>query len=134
MITPKGLMYNIQVTHNQDLAFTVRTNESEFIIDANGKGLTPLDALLAGLGSCVGVYICKYATGAKLNLKNFKINVFAQLSSESPFSFRKINVDIDLKNLSLPDLRQRALLEFIRHCPAHHTLKGNPEIEFKLLC
>jgi putative redox protein len=127
-------MYKVQVIHHQDLAFTVKTNESEFIIDAKGKGLTPLDAFLAGLGSCIGVYICKYAEGAKLNLKNFKIDVSAQLSSESPFSFRKISVDIDLKNLGLDDRRQKALLEFIKHCPAHNTLKGNPEIEFKLLC
>ena len=127
-------MYQVQVTHNQNLAFTVKANESEFIIDAKGKGVTPLDAFLAGLGSCIGVYICKYGQGAKLNLENFKINVFAQLSSESPFSFRKISVDIDLKNPEMDDRRQRALLEFIKHCPAHNTLKGNPEIEFKLTC
>lgn len=127
-------MYKVQVTHNQNLAFTVKANESEFIIDANGKGLTPLDALLSGLGSCIGVYICKYAQGAKLNLENFQVNVSAQLSSESPFSFRKINVDIDLRNPELDERRQKALFEFIKHCPAHNTLKGNPEIEFKLLC
>jgi len=127
-------MYKVQVTHNHDLAFTVKANESEFIIDAKGQGLTPLDALLAGLGSCIGVYICKYAQGAKLNLENFKINVSAQLSSESPFSFRKISVDIELKNSGLDDRRQRALLEFIKNCPAHNTLKGNPIIEFILTC
>jgi len=127
-------MYSIQVTHNRDLAFTVKAGENEFIIDAKGKGLTPLDALLAGLGSCLGVYIRKYAQGSKLNLENFKINVFAELSSESPFSFRKISVDIDLKNSGLDERRQKALLEFIKNCPAHNTLKGNPLIEFKLTC
>jgi len=127
-------MYKVQVTHNQDLAFTVKVGESEFIIDAKGKGLTPLDTLLAGLGSCLGVYIRKYAQGAKVNLDNFKINVSAELSSESPFSFRKISVDIDLKNSGLDERRQKALLEFIKNCPAHNTLKGNPLIEFKLTC
>ncbi|MDD5478024.1 MAG: OsmC family protein [Candidatus Omnitrophica bacterium] len=127
-------MYKVQVTHNQDLAFTVKAGESEFIIDAKGKGLTPLDALLAGVGSCLGVYIRKYAQGSKLNLENFKLNVFAELSNESPFSFRKINVDIDLKNSGLDERRQKALLEFIKNCPAHNTLKGNPLIEFKLTC
>ncbi len=127
-------MYKVQVRHNQALAFTVRTNESEFIIDAQGKGLTPLDALLAGLGSCVGVYICKYAQGAKLNLADFKVDVLAELSNEAPFSFRMISVEIDLKSSGLDERRQKALLEFVKHCPAHNTLKGNPEIEFKLLC
>ncbi len=124
-------MYAVQVTHNQDLAFTVKVGESEFIIDAKGKGFTPLDALLAGLGSCIGVYIRKYAEGSKLDLKNFKINVSAQLCSQPPFSFKLINVQIDLKDSALDERRQKALLEFIKHCPAHNTLKGNPEIAVK---
>jgi len=127
-------MYNVQVTHNQDLAFTVKTNKGEYIIDAKGNGLTPLDALLTGLGSCIGVYIRKYAEGSKLNLNNFKINVSAELSQESPVSFRQINVVIDLKDCQLDERRQRALLEFIKNCPAHNTLKGNPSIEFILTC
>ncbi|MDP3042620.1 MAG: OsmC family protein [Candidatus Omnitrophota bacterium] len=125
-------MYAVQVTHNQDSAFTVKVGESEFIIDAKGKGLTPLDALLAGLGSCIGVYIRKYAEGSKLDLKNFKINVSAQLCSQPPFYFKLINVQIDLKDSALDERRQKALLEFIKHCPAHNTLKGNPEIEFQV--
>ncbi len=127
-------MYKVEITHNQDLAFTAKAGMSEFIIDAQGRGLTPLDALLAGLGSCIGVYIRKYALGAKLDLKNFKINVSAGLSSQAPFYFKQIEVGIYLKDSGLDERRQRALLEFIKHCPAHNTLKGNPVIEFKLSC
>jgi len=127
-------MYKIEVTHNQDLAFSVKAGESEFLIDAKGKGLTPLDALLAGLGSCVGVYIRKYAEGSKLTIENFKVNVSAELSKDSPLSFRQINVDIDLKSCIIDERRQKALLEFIKNCPAHNTLKTNPIIEFKLTC
>ncbi len=127
-------MYKIEVTHNQDLAFSVKAGESEFLIDAKGRGLTPLDALLAGLGSCVGVYIRKYAEGSKLTIENFKVNVSAELSKDSPLSFRQINVDIDLKSCIIDERRQKALLEFIKNCPAHNTLKTNPIIEFKLTC
>ena len=127
-------MYKIEVTHNQDLAFSVKAGESEFIVDAKGKGLTPLDALLAGLGSCVGVYIRKYAEGSKLTIENFKVNVSAELSKDSPLSFRQINVDIDLKSCIIDERRQKALLEFIKNCPAHNTLKTSPIIEFKLTC
>jgi uncharacterized OsmC-like protein len=127
-------MYRVAIAHNQDMAFSVRTGESVFSVDAKGNGLTPLDALLAGLGTCVGVYIRKYAEGSKLNLTNFKINVSAELSKESPVSFRQVNVEIDLKPASIDERRQRALLEFIKNCPAHNTLKNNPLIEFKLTC
>ena len=127
-------MYQVEITHNQDLNFTAKAGESEFIIDAKGKGLTPLDAFLAGLGSCIGVYIRKYAEGSKLDLTNFKVNVSAQLSQEPPFSFRQIFVAIDLKACQLDERKQKALLEFIKNCPAHNTLKGSPGIEFKISC
>jgi putative redox protein len=127
-------MYKIEVIHKQDMAFSVKAGQSEFDIDAKGKGLTPLDALLAGLGSCIGVYIRKYAEGSKLSLENFKVDVSAELSKESPLCFKQINVDIDLKSCSIDERRQRALLEFIKNCPAHNTLKANPLIEFKLIC
>lgn len=127
-------MYKVEVTHNSDFAFTAKTGESEFIIDAKGKGVTPLDALLAGLGSCIGVYIRKYAEGSKLKLEGFKIDVSAELLGPAPFSFKQINVDIDLKDCPLDERRQKALLEFVKNCPAHNTLKGNPQIGFKLIC
>ncbi len=127
-------MYKVGITHIQDMAFSVKTGESEFSVDAKGKGLTPLDALLAGLGSCIGVYIRKYAEGSKLNLTNFKINVSAELSRESPIAFRQISVEIDLQPSAIDERRQKALLEFIKNCPAHNTLKTNPLIEFKLTC
>jgi uncharacterized OsmC-like protein len=127
-------MYKIEITHNQDMSFTAKAGQDEFIIDAKGQGLTPLDALLAGLGSCIGVYIRKYATGSKLELNNFKISVSAELSSQSPFAFKRIDVQIDFKDCLLDERRQKALLEFIKNCPAHNTLKGGPEIGFKLIC
>ncbi|MFH0918089.1 MAG: OsmC family protein [Candidatus Omnitrophota bacterium] len=127
-------MYKVQIRHNQDMAFTAKVGNSEFTIDAQGQGLTPLDALLAGLGSCLGVYIRKYALGSKLDLKNFKIDVSAALASQSPFSFRQIDVQIDLKDSGLDQRRQKALLEFIKNCPAHNTLKESPVIEFKIIC
>jgi len=127
-------MYKVEIRHNQELAFTVKAGESEFTVDAKGKGLTPLDALLAGLGSCIGVYIRKYSEGAKLGLVNFQINISAELSKDPPLSFRQISVEIDLKSSLIDERRQKALLEFIKNCPVHNTLKINPLIEFKLKC
>lgn len=126
-------MYQVEITHNQDLSFTARAGESEFVIDAKGKGLTPLDAFLAGLGSCFGVFIRKYSEGAKLEISNFKVKVSAELSKE-PLCFRQIAVDIDLKGAQMDERRQKAMIEFIKNCPVHNTIKGSPEIEFKITC
>ncbi|MDD5116120.1 MAG: OsmC family protein [Candidatus Omnitrophica bacterium] len=127
------MMYKAEVTHIRDLAFKVKAGESELAVEAKGKGFTPLDALLAALGSCVGVYIRKYAEG-KPELNDFKVNVSAELSKEPPLCFRQILVEIDLKPCVIDERRQKALLEFLKNCPVHNTLKVNPAIEMKLIC
>lgn len=126
-------MYKVEVTHISDMAFTVKAQEESFVIDAKGKGLTPLDALLFGLASCVGVYIRKYAEGVKLDLNKFKVKVEAELDKVPPVSFKRIDVSVDLNGVQLDERRKDALLRFVKNCPAHGTLKGNPEIEVKII-
>ena len=53
--------------------------------------------------------------------------------AKDPYSFKVINVSIDLKGEKLDERRSKALLEFIKNCPVHNTLKGNPEVEIKLI-
>ena len=66
-------MYKVEISNKGDSVFNVRSKDYEFNVDTKGKGMTPPDTLLASLGSCMGVYIRKYAEGAKLNIGNFKI-------------------------------------------------------------
>jgi uncharacterized OsmC-like protein len=40
---------------------------------------------------------------------------------------------MDLGPAALDDRRKKALLEFVRNCPAHNTLKGNPEVLLRLV-
>ncbi len=124
-------MYRVEVTNEGGTPFKVRSKDYEFIVDTKGAGVTPPDTLLASLGSCVGVYIRKYAEGAKIDLKNFKVTVESEFGKEAPFTFKSINVRVDLGGASLDDRRRKALLEFIKNCPVHNTLKGNPTIEIE---
>jgi uncharacterized OsmC-like protein len=69
------------ITHIKDFRFNVQSGDYECVIDARGKqALTLPGALLASLGSCIGVYLRKYAETAGLNLLNFKITVEAEFS------------------------------------------------------
>ena len=125
-------MYRAEITHTKDLAFSVKTGDFGFVIDAKGTGVTPLNALLASLGSCIGVYIRKYAEGSNLTLDNFNITVEAEFTKEPALAFRTINVTIDLKGANIDDRRKQAILEFIKNCPVHNTLKANPRVEVKI--
>ena len=121
-------MYHVDITNSGDYSFKVKSKDYEFIIDVGGKGVTPPDTLLASIGSCLGVYLRKYAEGAKLPVKEFSITVDADFSKEPPACFRKINIKIDLKGAELDDRRINALREFIKNCPVHNTIKGAPEV------
>jgi len=126
-------MYQVEVIHQKDYTFEVKSKDYQFIVDIKGNGITPPDTLLASLGSCVGVYVRKYAEGAKLGIENFSINVTAEFSKESLACFREIKVSLDLKGVQLDERRRKALLEFIKNCPVHHTLEANPAIEIEII-
>jgi len=125
-------MYSVEVTHRQEMVFDISSEDHTFVIDAKaGEGATPPGVLLASLGSCVGVYLRKYSEGSGLRLENFRITVKAEFTP-SPLSFKTIQVAVDLKGADLDERRQKALLEFVKNCPVHNTLKGDPAVEIKI--
>lgn len=126
-------MYKVDISSKGDYLFNVKSKDYEFAIDIKGKGVTPPDALLASIGSCIGVYIRKYAEGARLDIRDVDISVQAEFTKEAPVRFSRIDVLIDLKGADIDDRRKAALLEFIKNCPVHNTVKNNPEtvVSFK---
>lgn len=125
-------MYSVELTNKGNSTFLAKVKDYEFTIDTKGRGVTPPDALLASLGSCIGVYLKKYAEGAGLQLAGFTVKVDADFCKEPPIGFKRINVSIALPGADLDDRRKRAVLMFLRNCPVHNTLKGNPEVEVSI--
>ena len=122
-------MYSVTVNATGGYGFDVMSDGQTVHVDAKGGAISPPAMLLAGLGSCVGVYIQKYAEGAKLDLGSFGVAVHADFTKEPPFRFQKIAVTIDLRGAAIDERRKSALLAFIRNCPVHNTLKTNPEVD-----
>ncbi len=125
-------MYHVEVVNEGGSTFNVKSKDHELVVDTKGGGMTPPDVLLASLGSCIGVYVRKYAEGAKLALSGFRVDVSAELSKDAPVSFRAINVSINIAGAALDDRRKRALLDFIKNCPIHNTLKDPPEVDINI--
>lgn len=126
-------MYHVNVNSKGGYLFDVDAKGYHFNVDLGGKGVTPPDALLAALGSCVGVYLRKYAEGTKLDITEFNVDVSAEFSKEPPIGFRKIAVSVDLKGVKLDDRRLKAITEFIKNCPVHNTLKLDPDVELTIV-
>jgi len=126
-------MYRVDIESAPNWLFNVKAGNATFYMDVKNNGITPPDALLASLGSCIGVYVRKYAEGAGLTLSKFSIHVESDLVIDPPVRFKVIKVSIDLKGLGLDERRQKALLEFLKNCPVSNTLKANPTIETVLV-
>lgn len=125
--------YHVDIINNGSSSFDVRSKDGQFTVDTGGKGITPPDTLLAGLGSCLGVYIRKYCEGAKIPLDGFSISVDADFSKERPVCFKEIRISVDLGRVSLEERRKASFLEFIKNCPVHNTIKNNPDIAVNII-
>lgn len=125
-------MYQVEIINKGGSGFVAKTNASELSVDTKPDSITPLDLLLAGLGSCLGVFLRRYAEGVKLDLPAFSVRVEAELSKD-PLCFKEMSVTVDFKGKEFDDQRKKAILEFIKSCPVHNTLKNSPQINIRIL-
>ena len=125
-------MYHVDVFCKEDSVFDVKAGMASITIDLSEKNLSPLHALLGAYGSCVGVFVRKYADSMKLPIKEFSVCVESDLVKENPMGFRYISVSVDLKGVKLDDIKREGLMRFIGNCPVGNTLRGNPEINVVL--
>jgi len=125
-------MYHVDVSCKEDSVFDVTSGEAKMTIGFSEKNFGPLPTLLASLGSCVGVYLRRYADDLKLPIKEFSVSVEADLTKDNSPGFRKIDVTIDLKGAQLDETKTAGLMRFVQNCPVHNTLHGSPEIDFEL--
>lgn len=126
-------MYSINVKNTSGYAFDVSADGYTCKVDARAGGMTPPGMLLGALGSCIGVYIRKYADGAKLGLGEFEVRVEAEFTKVPPARFDNIRVMVDLKGNALDERRRRSLIEFVKNCPVHNTLSAHPAVEISLI-
>ena len=126
-------MYKVEVAGNNSGNYKVSSEGHSFNISIKEQGITPSAALLASLGSCVGVYLEKYIEGAKLPVRDFKITVQSEFSKEKPLCFRDIKVTVDMMGGTMDEKRKKVLINFLKNCPVHSTLKACPNIDTEVV-
>ncbi len=126
-------MYTVDIENKGEYKFSAKANNFEINIDSKGSAMSPMDVLLASLGSCIGVYIRKYFEGARLPLEGFSVHLEAEFTKEPPIRFQHISALVKLRGQGLDEKRKKSLLDFIKNCPVHNTIKNNPDIDISLL-
>ncbi|MGJ4788802.1 OsmC family peroxiredoxin [Leptospira koniambonensis] len=120
-----GLKLNLQ---SRDHKWVVDEPE---ILGGTDQGPNPVELVLGGLASCVGVLVSLYAPAHKVELKDFNVFVegdldldgFQEIAAVRP-GFSQIRYRVDIETDS-PKENVNSLLSHIeRICPVKDTLSG----------
>ena len=125
-------MYHVDVSCKEGSVFNVTSGAAKMTVDLTEKNFGPLPTLLAALGSCVGVFLRRYAEDMKLPIKEFSVSVDAELVKAPQMIFKEISVSIDLKGAQIDEAKKEGLIRFVQHCPVGNTLRGTPAVNVKL--
>lgn len=130
-------MYEANVSYLSQSKFKVMADNYTVNIDFPRPnqlidGIGPLPMMLGALGGCVAVYLERYLIGKKIPFKTFDISVKSELTKETSFHLKVIDVKVSVPGLNLDKEGKDALLRFVANCPVHNTLHNNPTVNISL--
>lgn len=126
----------VQVKYQEGEKFIAQVKSHQIVVDqpkekgGTDMGMNPLEIFLSSLGSCVAVYAKRYCQGAKIDISGLAIEVESELSQDKPIRFKDIKVKINLSQ-DIGD-KKESLIRFVRNCPIHNSITGQPNIEIGL--
>ncbi|HAJ56568.1 MAG TPA: hypothetical protein DCL35_02235 [Candidatus Omnitrophica bacterium] len=130
-------MGELKVDYTGGIGFKASAREHSITIDlpkdkgGDDAGMTPPEAFMASLGSCIGVYVARYCNTAKLDPKGMQITLNWHLSDDKT-RISTIDVTLKLPNAE-PGKRERAILDAAHRCLLHNTILVQPQISVKLI-
>jgi len=122
----------VTVEHLGAVQFEIRARQHTIACDQpeqNGgfdEGMTPLELLLASLGSCAGYYAAQYLRKKGLASEGTRVRVLADKKT-GPARLDDFRVEIDLP-VACGVEHRKGIEDAVHHCPIHNTLLQPPKI------
>ncbi len=125
-------MYPIKISstsarYRQDITINNKfhlTADEPLDLGGDDEGATPVELVLAGLGSCKAITLKMYAERKGWDLTHVGVDISHQKINQQ----YQISVRLHLAGNLTEDQRQR-LLEVADKCPVHKLLKSEAQIE-----
>ncbi len=95
--------------------------------DYESCGPNPLEAFLASLGSCVGVFAKSYLKRQQIEFKELNMEVSAGFVSQAPMHLANIKVQVKT-DAELGD-KKEIFMRALHACPVHNTIVNTKDIE-----
>ncbi len=115
-------MYEASIENIGDSKYFATTRDSGFVMDTEGHGSSPIDALLASLCGCIGHQAREYMTRNGITSDGFSIHAEANLTTDKVL-LSDLKLFIDMKRTQLDDRQKSDLLEYAKRCKIYNTLK-----------
>ncbi|MBI5163093.1 MAG: OsmC family protein [Magnetospirillum sp.] len=114
-------MFRATVENHGDSRYVATTGTSAFVIDTQGRGPHPLEALLASQAACIAHHVVAWLRDQGMDNPGFTIAASAELNGDkSRIGAMAITAGLDRL---VPDAVQRAQLHaFVQRCPIYRTL------------
>ena len=120
-ISSTSARYRQDITINNKFHLTA---DEPLDLGGDDEGATPVELVLAGLGSCKAITLKMYAERKGWNLTHVDIDISHQKINQQ----YQISVRLHLAGNLSEDQRQR-LLQIADKCPVHKLLKSEAQIE-----
>ena len=121
------------------IAFAGKTDSNHWItmdgpeeFGGSNAGIRPKELLLIGLGGCTGGDVVSILQKKKVNLKDFEINISADVAEEHPQVYTKIHIEYIFygENLPIKDIERAIELSQTRYCAVTNMLKKAAEVTY----
>ncbi len=112
-----------------------RAGRPPVLIDGDGQAsLTPPDALLAALGSCVSVDVVDILAKRRTPVEKYSVEVVGERVDTTPRRFRHITLNISITGTGIERVHaDRAIdLAVNKYCSVRDTLDPNMPVVWKL--
>ena len=124
-------MYNASIENRVDTKYYASAGNYAYVMDTEGHGIGPVDALMASLCACLGHYVRDFMRKEKAAYTSFNIKAEAG-SSQNGRRLGDISVVIAMSGAELDERQERDLLAYVEACKIHATLKANGHIAKQL--
>lgn len=113
------------------------TNSHRVSIALDGdssNGVSPMEALLAALSSCMAADVVAILQKMRLDLKSLTVVASGDRNPEPPRFFRRIHLTFSVRGDIPADRLEHAIkLSFERYCSVFHSLRQDIQMEHRVL-
>jgi putative redox protein len=134
---PAAAEGSVQVSYLDGESYLATTRGQVVLVDqpaaAGGAdaAMTPVELLVASLGTCVAFYAGRYLKRHGLDRSGLQVSTDFTMATDRPARVGAVRIRISVPG-GVPPEREKALLAVASHCTVHNTLGHPPAVALML--